>query len=860
MNIKDNIKAFDYSSEQKEIAELYKKFNDYYAIDKLKELEDGELVDRLFASKDKGKEIGIKGLFTWLEFHADKLGNIRGGSQTGIKDKESEYIWYGNGKKVLLYEEAKDKAKKVLQVLKETCDLINKKANELKTVKDYEDLADKISKVFEKAGDAGHLYWSVNNTPHISLMKYYHFSFPELFTPYYSNDRLKKILEVLGETEEISENGLVNNGRICIWAKANKSTPLKVAKYFYHNPHLIIDDITNCFICNKFDSSLEEGKTITCTLRRGGKWTPGSYVLFIDENNKAAGYGTIIALVNDKGVKVRVEICNKPDENNLSDEKKKSFADQFKKRNGSKVDTHIAKEIIAWLSGDGKKKEDISMNVNYPNNMILYGPPGTGKTYNTVNYAVGIIEGKDFENIKKEPYADVKSRYDKYVASGQIAFTTFHQSYGYEEFIEGIKPVMDSSVSDVSELQYIVKPGIFKSFCEQAGMPVIREGEVQTFGLNDYPKIWKTSLYSTGDNEIRKDCMENGYIRIGWDSYGQEITDETDFSKYGGKNVLNAFINRMSIGDVVLSCYSASTIDAIGVVTGDYEWHDEFDNLKRVRKVKWIVKGINHNILGINNGASMTLATIYQMNIKLSDVLNIIDLYSESSEQKKYSSNDKKYVFIIDEINRGNISKIFGELITLIEPAKRIGRKEAVKVNLPYSNESFGVPDNVYLIGTMNTADRSIALMDTALRRRFDFVEMKPDADLLVDFEYEGVNIVKLLKTLNDRIEVLYDREHTLGHAYFMRPDGERTLKDLAGIFRSKLIPLLQEYFFDDYEKIQLVLGDNQKSDDDLKFISKSGKRVEELFGEVLDSIDISDSYTINVNESDPRAYTGIYE
>jgi 5-methylcytosine-specific restriction endonuclease McrBC GTP-binding regulatory subunit McrB len=203
----------------------------------------------------------------------------------------------------------------------------------------------------------------------------------------------------------------------------------------------------------------------------------------------------------------------------------------------------------------------------------------------------------------------------------------------------------------------------------------------------------------------------------------------------------------------------------------------------------------------------------------------------------------KNRVFIIDEINRGNISKIFGELITLLEPSKRIGAKEQLRAILPYSGQNFGVPDNVYLIGTMNTADRSIALIDTALRRRFSFVEMQPDPSTLTDVLVEGIDISEMLDTINKRITVLLDREHTIGHSYLLSLKTDPTIENLSMIFENKILPLLQEYFYDDYEKIQLVLGDNQKPDNSTRFVVKKTDALK-LFGNA--DIDFPEYYEIN--------------
>ena len=167
----------------------------------------------------------------------------------------------------------------------------------------------------------------------------------------------------------------------------------------------------------------------------------------------------------------------------------------------------------------------------------------------------------------------------------------------------------------------------------------------------------------------------------------------------------------------------------------------------------------------------------------------------------------ERFVLIIDEINRGNIAKIFGELITLMEDSRRIGRADVTYVTLPYSRDRFGIPDNLYVIGTMNTADRSIQLLDTALRRRFAFIEMMPDAEHEgVSRDIEGIDCTKLLKAMNERIAALLDREHQIGHTYLLEVD---TIDKLSDAMKNRLFPLLQEYFFDDWAKIRAVLGGN---------------------------------------------------
>ena len=497
----------------------------------------------------------------------------------------------------------------------------------------------------------------------------------------------------------------------------------------------------------------------------------------------------------------------------------------------------------AW-TGIGPKppRPPILKNSITAKNIILYGPPGTGKTYSAIQYAVAIVEEKSIAKVKAEDYGEVFSRYLKYKDDGIIAFTTFHQSFSYEEFIEGIRPVVspEEKADANKEIEYEIHDGIFKAFCDNAGNPVGEKADAD-LGIGKNPTVWKVSLEAAGDNPTRTECIENNHIRIGWDEYGENISDATDFDEHGESNVLNAFYNKMQIGDIVLSCYSSKTIDAIGVVTGEPEWHNEYPNYKRMRNVRWLVKGINEDIVDLNGGRAMTLSTVYKLSVSVSDVLQM--LRKLKSDLFKEEVKVPNRVFIIDEINRGNISKIFGELITLIESSKRIGASEQLRARLPYSGQNFGVPDNVYIIGTMNTADRSIALIDSALRRRFSFVEMQPNSTILKGVSVENINIGQMLDTINKRITVLLDREHTIGHSYLLPLRKSATIETLAEIFENSIVPLLQEYFYDDYEKIQLVLGDNKKTDDSTRFIVKKCVTVD-LFGSA--EIDFPEYYEVN--------------
>lgn len=501
---------------------------------------------------------------------------------------------------------------------------------------------------------------------------------------------------------------------------------------------------------------------------------------------------------------------------------------------------HILKERELSLS---KNMEEEMKEIKPELNTILYGPPGTGKTYNTVNYAVAICENKNIEDVQSEEYEKVLHRYNELKKEGRIAFTTFHQSYGYEEFIEGIKPIVDEEKKDIG---YTIEAGIFKKFCHTASKKAI----IATEDMPDVSnaKVWCVLLDGGGVSNLKKECFQNGNIRIGWDKAPETITADTVGLSDKARRILLNFQDEMEIGDIVVTERNTKTIDGIGIIIGDYEYDKEDGLWPRKRKVKWLMTGNEIDITELNAGIQLDRKTVYQLGrISADKILSLVN----NPKEVVVEIEMKPFVFVIDEINRGNISKIFGELITLIEDTKREGKIEQLSVILPYSGELFSVPSNVYILGTMNTADRSIALMDTALRRRFQFIEMMPDMKVLRDIgadKVDDLDIAAMLEKINERITFLYDREHTIGHAFFTKLKDDPTIETLASIFEKSIIPLLQEYFYEDYQKIQLVLGDNEKTDPSTKFILDEEVKVKNIFkGDAADVIDLPEKkYTIN--------------
>ena len=449
-----------------------------------------------------------------------------------------------------------------------------------------------------------------------------------------------------------------------------------------------------------------------------------------------------------------------------------------------------------------------------PTNLILFGPPGTGKTYHTVGRALelcGIPVPEDRDEAMKE--------YRKLRDAGRIETVTFHQSYSYEEFVEGIRPEVDEATGNV---RYDCRDGILKQIAALAS----RSGTRRRAGYDFDPariSFWKMSLGNVNvaaDAEVYDRCINEGCILLG---YGlgldfsacknrdevleklKEIESETKSTDYHVTSV-NLFKNEMAIGDIVIVSDGNHKFRAIGKVTGPYRCSEPGGEYGQYRPVEWLAVfegSLPRDLLFEKAISQMTLYRVDAGKLKL-DALR--ELVSPVVKPERLP-----HVLIIDEINRGNISKVFGELITLMERDKRLGAQSELKVKLPYSQEPFGLPPNLHFLATMNTADRSIALMDVALRRRFTFEEMMPDPGVVKEtlatreVSEELVRFVPhLLEVLNSRIRFLYDRDHQLGHSFFL---DVTSFEDLRQVMLERVIPTLQEYFYGAWDKLCTVLG-----------------------------------------------------
>jgi 5-methylcytosine-specific restriction enzyme B len=503
--------------------------------------------------------------------------------------------------------------------------------------------------------------------------------------------------------------------------------------------------------------------------------------------------------------------------NVYQDSESADFVEWLKTKDGGrKSGGHWPNEYNEAEEADDESEMNEKMKSDPPLNQILYGPPGTGKTYHTIDKALEIFGERksvsDYSSAEEARRAN-KKLFDERVSNGDIQFVTFHQSFSYEDFVEGLTAQVDEQTQ---QIRYEVSDGVFKRICESAAVN-IEGGEVDFSHLKDQ-RVWKMSLGAANEGtEVYDACLKNNRILLGW---GGDI----DFSQCKNRNdiksqyqqseehladnsyaitAVHAFLLKVKKDDLIVVSDGNRKFRAIARVTGDYECLSEgvCEHYFQSRAVEWLREYKPSLPRDRLMDVDFSQMTIYEPS-----AIDRKKLEGLLSEQASKSERSPK-VLIIDEINRGNISKIFGELITLIEPSKRQGVDEALTVTLPYSKTAFGVPDNVYIIGTMNSADRSLASLDLALRRRFDFIEMPPDANTLAGITVGDIDVKKMFETINQRIEVLLGRDYYIGHAYFLPLENNRSLGLLANIFKNKIIPLLQEYFFEDWARIAQVLN-----------------------------------------------------
>lgn len=522
--------------------------------------------------------------------------------------------------------------------------------------------------------------------------------------------------------------------------------------------------------------------------------------------------------------------------------------------------------------------EDVeeSSDTNGARNILLYGPPGTGKTYKSMELAVKYADPTwyrdniESNDITKIDYFYLQEKYNELLKLNRISFVTFHQSYSYEDFVEGIR----ADTNDEGTIKYEIHSGIFKTIATMANESNYNFTSSINVNSLDDRKVWKMSLGDTqGDDAVIYDeCINNNYILLGYGDHlnfteAKNLKDIQNIFELDGKSqkrleknlfpvhVMSRFKFEMKPKDLVIITDGNRKFRAIGEITSDYFYLDnnERTNYQQARKVIW------HRVFSESQPSDLVMKkyfsqmTLYEISKGLLKTEVLLSYLRDNG--KKAHEN---YVLVIDEINRGNISNIFGELITLIELDKRKGASHELSVTLPYSKDRFSVPKNLTIIGTMNTSDHSLTGIDIALRRRFEFEELLPDSSLLSEITVFDISLDELLNTLNSRIEVLLGRDYLIGHSYFLPlkdvVDEKEREKLLALIFENQIIPLLQSYFYEDWERIQWVLNDQSKEYED-QFIQlfaqnpdNSKNQLINLFPNVsgIESQIVDRRYTIN--------------
>ncbi len=424
----------------------------------------------------------------------------------------------------------------------------------------------------------------------------------------------------------------------------------------------------------------------------------------------------------------------------------------------------------------------------HPLNLILHGPPGTGKTYKTIDHALAIIEHRTLEELALEPRSDRHQRYQEYVEEGLIYFVTFHQSFTYEDFVEGIKPVTEKG-----QIRYEIQNGIFKHIALEARQELVddmMEAIPAPHQLIEFKPLYKSFL-----QYLKSEAFESFPGPGGSKLFLHRIERTGNLKVRKEKFFGLGSISRKKLEKIF---YEFQALDATELT----------DPLSVVRSSANVSNAEDYLIV------LASLQQFQQQYVETSSLIEgeegeiVLPDISMSHFSEIARKSTERFVLIIDEINRANIASVFGELISLIEPNKREGAPEALHLVLPYSKTLFSVPPNLYLLATMNTADRSIENLDFALRRRFAFEAVLPDPSVISKLNQQplmdGIHLELMLKAMNERIALLLDQAHCIGHSYFLQV---QNLADLRKVFDRSIIPLLKEYFYADPGEIGLVLG-----------------------------------------------------